>query len=394
MRKAPVSSICARGRIVALLPLLGLALMTFVFAVNLIHHRRAAAGAESETVKLVSDAPAALAAPANQFSAPSKAAAGCDPVKVSVKKNPGTKDPVAQFVDLSITNADPRPNCGLTIPYAAGVPTTAAVDFARKSPTFAAMEKFSNAFLAANKEFVAQYSKHWSSDPFHAWSRQYEYIWHGEALLATLPAALREAVEGTWPTAPAPASVKPADFNVMDAGSGYTFFDQFLASRLGVKVTAVDFESRYVPWFNGISTAFTQADGEPALPRIPYVMTSISNMSMFSNGVFDAITSVSVLEHIRGVELKLTLAELHRVLKPGGIIVMTFDTGQPPIAMNIEQTRELLEGLRSLFAEDTSFAPPKPLATDNSEYFTNIVAHPPTYTEFTFTISAHIFRKK
>jgi 2-polyprenyl-3-methyl-5-hydroxy-6-metoxy-1,4-benzoquinol methylase len=46
----------------------------------------------------------------------------------------------------------------------------------------------------------------------------------------------------------------------------------------------------------------------------------------YATGTFDLITCISVLEHFKNLDLKLALSEILRVLKPGGVAVISFPT--------------------------------------------------------------------
>jgi SAM-dependent methyltransferase len=270
-----------------------------------------------------------------------------------------------------------------SLPYPPGMPSMAAYAFALRSKTFKEMERFSNAFLTVNKEQVDQYQ--WSRDPLHSWSRKYEYVWHAEVIRAMLPEAHLESLEGTWPAKPAKEKL---DFEVLDAGSGFTFYDQFVGSRLGVRVVALDQEDSYIPFFGGIKNKLIK--GEADVPSIPYVKAKIETTGLPAAS-FDAITCVSVLEHVHAADLQLTVKEFKRVLKRGGRLLFTFDTGQPPIAKNIDQSTELLEALRTEMVEDTTHGAPKELLAKDGklaqQLFNNRKATPPEFGETVFTIS-------
>ena len=90
-----------------------------------------------------------------------------------------------------------------------------------------------------------------------------------------------------------------------------------LQSR-ATRVTGIDFSPKVVgaacvryPRLNGVSTDVRQ------LP--------------FADGEFDAIASLSTLDHFESLEeIAVALRELHRVLQPGGTLVITLDNGSNP----------------------------------------------------------------
>jgi SAM-dependent methyltransferase len=274
-----------------------------------------------------------------------------------------------------------------TLPYPPGIPSMAAYQFALASRTFQEMERFSNAHLIVNKAVVDKYQ--WKRDPLHSWSRTYEYVWHAEVVRALLPKAQEAAIADTWPSLPAPTDIK---FEVLDAGSGFTFIDQFIGSRLGVHMVALDMEISYIDFFKSLKTALLP--GERDVPAIPYILASIAKTTLL-DASYDAIMCVSVLEHVHTEELTSTVKEFKRVLKRGGRLLLTFDTGQPPIAKNAADSKLLLAALRAEMVEDTTHGAPSELIAQDGKLaqalFTNRKVVPIEFGESLFTISGHVF---
>ncbi len=95
------------------------------------------------------------------------------------------------------------------------------------------------------------------------------------------------------------------DFAVLDLGCGKE--GKFVKSLNGRVKTAVGVDKKAEPFAeSGISVQRGTFDGEP-LP--------------FAAGTFDCVTMLAVFEHLNS-RLE-TLQEVYRVLKPGGILVMT-----------------------------------------------------------------------
>jgi SAM-dependent methyltransferase len=165
------------------------------------------------------------------------------------------------------------------------------------------------------------YGAKWVDDPFLQWSRRWEYVY------------VLQRLEDWWQDAPqAPL--------IADAGSGFTFFPFYLKKlRPDARILCIDADptaGRAIDEATrvlGSGPQFSQED----LERLGQASESL-----------DAIFSVSVIEHTN--EPQQVVEEIHRVLKPGGMFVCTFDvsfeTGSP---MRVEQVERLVHRLHDLF---------------------------------------------
>jgi hypothetical protein len=97
-----------------------------------------------------------------------------------------------------------------------GIPRLTDYERSLASPALAAMAHFSREFAAAHGERLRVFRRSWVSDPLWQWSRTWEYPF----VFAHLQqfAATRES------------------FDLLDAGSGATFFPFFLARQLNARV--------------------------------------------------------------------------------------------------------------------------------------------------------------
>lgn len=190
---------------------------------------------------------------------------------------------------------DPESSGRIVLPD--GIPRIACYRELITSPFFRDMENFSDNFLREHDYLRNQYK--WVQDPLHQWSRQWEYPW------------VSCTVSGH------PGTGQPV--HILDAGSGITFFPYYLASKdERLEVTCCDSDTTLEALFarvnhernTGDSIKFTAAD----LLTLP-----------FANAYFDVIYCVSVLEHTQNYSR--ILDEFRRVLKPRGLLALTFDIG-------------------------------------------------------------------
>jgi SAM-dependent methyltransferase len=105
-----------------------------------------------------------------------------------------------------------------------------------------------------------------------------------------------------------PTSQQPSgqDLEILDAGCGTGGMTRFL-ERFGV-VTGIDLAPRAL-----------ELARMRCLSRL--VRSSVSDMP-FRDGTFDLVTSFDVLYHMNVADDRMTLADMHRVLRPGGIALI------------------------------------------------------------------------
>lgn len=207
-----------------------------------------------------------------------------------------------------------------------GIPSVPDYERLLVSPEFALIERFSDDFLDRHREALRPYASKWVSDPLHQWSRQWEY-----------PFALSR-LSGDLRGQPGAEVVR-----ILDAGSGVTFLPYLIAESFdGVAVHCCDHDDSLVPIFHCInrhreaSLQFTAAD----LHELP-----------FADGFFDAVYCVSVLEHLD--RQATVIEEFHRILRPGGRLVLTFDLPLPAG----EEYKPMLHVLAARFGTDPDDPP-------------------------------------
>ncbi|MGH8751331.1 MAG: class I SAM-dependent methyltransferase [Burkholderiales bacterium] len=158
------------------------------------------------------------------------------------------------------------------------------------------MESFSDDFVRSQSEYLKSYRKKWVADPLHQWSRQWEY-----------PFVFSRISEY--------AGNPDRQLNILDAGSGVTFFPYFLASRFSnAELSCYDHDRSLEAVYSGLNGRVQQT--------AKFVPGDLRHLP-FGDNTFDIIYCISVLEHTDAYAA--IAAEFRRVLKETGMLVVTFD---------------------------------------------------------------------
>ncbi len=152
----------------------------------------------------------------------------------------------------------------------------------------AGMEAFQVEFMAATRALWTPEFP-FTGDCLYNWSRRWEYPYCWLNLDSHAPA------------------------RVLDAGSGITFFPFFL-ERAGFRVACADIDPTLAAPFRRANLALGSA--------VDYRVCGVEALD-FPDHSFDAVACVSVLEHVP--RRAAAIAELARVLKPGGRLLITWD---------------------------------------------------------------------
>lgn len=216
-----------------------------------------------------------------------------------------------------------------------GIPCVSDYQELDKEPDFKRLLDFSREFrvqVEARDTFSRLYSIKWVTDPFLQWSRRWEYVY------------VLQRLENWW-------EQRPHAVNVADAGSGFTFFPFYLQQRHpDARICCIDADPTAG---RAIDKAARLLGNGPS-----FSLQNLEKLNQASESL-DMVFSVSVIEHTRNPQQ--VVEEIHRVLRPGGLFVCTFDvsfeTGSP---MHVRQVDQLANRLDSLFDgpdnADTSIA--------------------------------------
>jgi SAM-dependent methyltransferase len=112
---------------------------------------------------------------------------------------------------------------------------------------------------------------------------------------------------------------------VLDLGCG-AGRHAFEAYRRGAHVVAADLELGELSPVNGMFAAM-QAEGEAAPPATAAATAADATRLPFPDGAFDRVVAAEILEHVP--DDTRALAEIARVLRPGGIAAVTVPSWLP-----------------------------------------------------------------
>jgi SAM-dependent methyltransferase len=107
---------------------------------------------------------------------------------------------------------------------------------------------------------------------------------------------------------------------VLDLGGPATHLTM-LTALSGCRVTTLDISAQFVSAARECALAL-QIDSLDAQ------VVDMRDLSPFSDNSFDAVVCCSVLEHLTRDDQEIALREMARVLRPGGLVGLTFDFGR------------------------------------------------------------------
>ena len=192
---------------------------------------------------------------------------------------------------------------------------------------YAELRTSSREFLRRNPDSTVSstlYGLKWVRDPFSQWSRKWEYLYAFQRL-------------EQW------KEKYPRDAVIVDAGSGFTFFPFFIQQHFPLtRVLCIDADST-------AGNAIEEAS-RVHCPAPQFSLEDLEKLKLESSSV-DVIYSISVIEHTNdplGV-----IDEIHRVLKPNGMFICTFDVSfEKKSPMHVNRVVYLAQKLANLFAPE------------------------------------------
>jgi ubiquinone/menaquinone biosynthesis C-methylase UbiE len=216
----------------------------------------------------------------------------------------------------------------MTLSLYSGLPKIPDYQRLLQSDLFKSMEDFSGGFLQSQSEYLRGYQGKWVTDPLHQWSRQWEYPF--------VFSRISEFARNAGPR-----------LNILDAGSGVTFFPFFLSSRFShAAISCCDYDETLEEVYRRLNVHL------PAPAK--FVPGDLRHLP-FQNNTFDIVYCVSVLEHTEAYQT--IVSEFRRVLKEGGMLIVTFDISVDGEAdISPEKAEELLEILYQHFPRSKKVA--------------------------------------
>ncbi len=240
-------------------------------------------------------------------------------------------------IGRSTLNASPFEHCGIAC--------ISDLQTERCRQLLELLEQDQAVFLEKQSLFIsADYI--WPRDPLHTWSRvwEYPYVYHHLEQWRKLLSPERVPI-------------------VVDFGSGVTFFP-FSVARLNCRVLCTDIDRACQ---ESLEAAVGHISAHPG--NVEFRLSSPDRLPLDDN-LADCLYCISVLEHI--ADLEQAVAEVARVLRPGGFFVLTFDLDlRGEYEMSPQRYRKLLTTLGRFFdpaAPVRHFHPRDMLSSDKGPY--------------------------
>lgn len=148
--------------------------------------------------------------------------------------------------------------------------------------------------------------------------------------------------------------LKLSNNSIIDTGPGAIFFPFYLRARFpGIQYSGVDIDREACHSFN----TFVE---ENHYKNVVLRYGDLRRLNLVKNESADIVLCISALEHIQNPFL--VIHELHRILKPGGTLIISFDIALPDMSCAGAPLGPLLDFLYGIFHLDipTNIIGPRP----------------------------------
>lgn len=199
-----------------------------------------------------------------------------------------------------------------------GLVRLAQYDQLLQSSSFKDIEAFSDDFISKVGPMIQSYNIRWVADPFHQWSRQWEYPY----IISKLQQVKKDA-------------------RIVDLGAGVSFLPYYLKEKMSLtNILAVDYDQSLKGLYEKVNAAINKA--------VEFQKGDMRSLSSIANQSVDVVYSVSVLEHTDSYPQ--VLSEINRILKPGGTLSLTFDISLDGLDdIPLQRAHQLVSSIETTF---------------------------------------------
>lgn len=191
-----------------------------------------------------------------------------------------------------------------------GIPAKLEVFNILKTELYKNQKKYNDLFLEKYHNELIDYKNKWVANPLWQWSRIYEYPF--------VESKIDHFIKNK------------KNIKILDAGSGITFLPYKLSDKQEIKhIDCFDYDEELQKTYESIPNN-----------KVRFVAGSLDKLD-FEDNTFDIVYCISVLEHTDNYDKILN--EFKRVIKNGGLLIITFDIGiSINHKLNIENSNRLL----------------------------------------------------
>lgn len=130
----------------------------------------------------------------------------------------------------------------------------------------------------------------------------------------------------------------PAEAKILDCGGAGSYFPFWLGEQ-GRQITVIDIQRFHTMLSDVVATV-------RGLSHLTFSVQDMTDIAA-EDETYDCVYSVSVLEHLPISRRHRAMAEIYRVLKPGGVLALTFDFGKD-VNIHAEKVEQNLQCIKNI----------------------------------------------